>query len=118
MAETCACTYNPDNTRGNMYFKGEWEFCPEYDPGDVVLWDASLYMSLEHHAGKDPSKKDNREYWQPLGTCGCDDEHYGIEDIDGGYASTTDPDVFEDDDDLANTLDGGSSSERQYVPLT
>ena len=74
-------------------------------------------MALEHQAGYDPSKKENHKYWHPLGTCGCDDKgHYSIEDIDGGYASTDDPDVF-DDDDLIHELDGGSASDRQNIPL-
>ena len=114
MAE--ACSFNPENKRGNMYFKGVWEFCPEYDPGDVVLWNGSLYMALEHQAGNDPSKKENRKYWQPLGISCNDEGHYGVEDIDGGYASTDDPDVF-DDDDLVDVLDGGGASDIQNIPL-
>ena len=66
MSASEACVINPDNPTGNMYFRGEWAYCPEYRTGDVVLHEGILYLSLKHNAGKPPDESVNREYWQKI----------------------------------------------------
>ncbi len=54
----------PDNA-GNMFFRGEWNYNPEYNTGDVVICRGKLYLARKHHAGKDPST--NPKCWKRIG---------------------------------------------------
>lgn len=62
MADNCSCSFNPNGLSGNMYFRGDWEFCPEYKVGDVVQFNGTLYLAMKPSAGKDPQM--NKEYWR------------------------------------------------------
>ncbi len=55
---------HPDAS-GNMYFRGDWKYNPEYHTGDVVLFSGKLYLARKHNAGKDPST--HPECWQRVG---------------------------------------------------
>lgn len=97
---------------GNMYYRGDWEYNPEYDTGDVVLRQGLLYMALKHHAGKDPVEEAGREYWERLGK----DAPPPIEPerrivISGGHASASTEERY------MGTLEAGSSNSRVHIPL-
>ena len=118
MADNYSCNLNLDpNASGNMYFRGEWEYCPEYKTGDVVLQNGVMYLCRKPHAGQDPSEDSKGEYWHAI-TPQISEESTteGRKILDGGYATTGTNDSYEDTD-LANTLDGGFASSRIYIPL-
>lgn len=116
MAASEVCVINPDNPTGNMYFRGEWAYCPEYKTGDVILYEGILYLSLKPNAGRPPD--DNKEYWRELitkiGTESAAEETRRV--LDGGFASTESNDKYESAT-LSDEIDGGSSSERIHVRL-
>ncbi|MBQ7263780.1 MAG: exo-alpha-sialidase [Synergistaceae bacterium] len=55
------------NKTGNMYWRGDWDFCPEFMPGDVVRRNGGFYLALKQNAGLDPIDPLNAAYWQTLG---------------------------------------------------
>ena len=118
MAANYSCSINPDpDASGNMYYRGIWEFCPEYRTGDVVQHNSIMYLCKKPHVGKEPSEKDNAEYWlkitpQPK----QEGERICRRIIDGGFASTRSNDSFQETD-LIDEINGGSASERITVPL-
>jgi len=119
MANSYTCNINSDpNASGNMYFRGKWEFCPEYKTGDVVLHNEVMYLCVTPHAGKEPSLKDSAEYWYEIKPQSTEEDSTTItrEVIDGGFASTASNDSYNEDY-LVNVIDGGTSSERVIVPL-
>ena len=73
---------------GNMFFRGKWEFCEEYEPGDVVARANVTYVAIKRSAGYDPIISSSAEYWMALGTAmggGGITEHndlYGREEED------------------------------------
>lgn len=118
MAASETCVINPDNPTGNMYFRGEWAYCPEYKTGDVVLYEGILYLSLKPNAGKPPDETENKEYWQQM-IMKVESESTGSETrrvLDGGFASTESNDKYESAA-LSEDIDGGNSSERIHVSL-
>ena len=118
MVNSYSCSINPDpNASGNMYFRGTWEYCPEYKTGDVVLHNEVMYLCTRPHAGKEPALKESAGYWHkitPQDSEGSESSRKVI--LDGGFASTLANDNYEQTD-LANTINGGSASERVYIPL-
>lgn len=106
--EVCSIP-NPESV-GNMYYRGEWEFCPEYRVGDVVLCNGALYLAKKPHAGRDPTDKGNADYWQGLGN-GSSGQSRSQRVIDGGYASTGSGESY------AGRIDGGNAGGRVHVPL-
>ncbi len=51
---------------GNMFWRGDWKLCFEYNSGDVVQRSGTLYMALEQSAGMDPLDPLNGKYWKLL----------------------------------------------------
>ena len=118
MADSYSCNINTDpNAVGNMYFKGDWQFCPEYKTGDVVLHNGVMYLCKKPHAGKEPLLKGNEEYWHMITPQNTEDTStVTYEVIDGGFASTFADDSYEDTAPV-DEIDGGSASDRVYMPL-
>ena len=84
MSNNCACSLPNSGNSGNMYFRGQWEFCTEYKIGDVVLKNGVLYMALEASAGKYPEI--DTTYWRAINlTTTAPTEDHNI--IDGGYST-------------------------------
>lgn len=105
-----ALNLNPDAS-GNMYFRGEWEYNPEYKTGDVVAYNGKFYIARKHHASKPPDEKESAEYWQRLGVdMPPPPEPRGRIMLCGGFASTPEDDYI--------YLNGGNASERIHIPLT
>ena len=113
MADSYSCNINADsNVKGNMYFKGEWQFCPEYKVGDVVLHDGVMYLCKLSHAGHDPSLEESADYWYAVNDTSQDTSTGSVRRIlDGGFASTSGDDKYD------GTIDGGTSSDRVHIPL-
>jgi len=118
MADSYACNLNIDgNTAGNMYFRGNWQFCPEYKAGDVVLHNGVMYLCKLPHAGKEPSLEENAGYWYKITPQDTEEDTTITRRIlDGGFATTLANDSYEDTD-LVNEINGGSASDRVTVPL-
>ena len=112
------CVIDPNNPTGNMFYRGDWAYCPEYDTGDVVKYKGILYLSVKHNAGKPPDEKENREYWEqiiaPIRPHPPDP--IGRRVIDGGYATTEAEDKY-DRNPYKDEIDGGTSSDRTHVRL-
>ena len=85
MAGNCSCSINLNSQGGNMYFRGDWEFCPEYRSGDVVIFRGNLYLALKASAGKDPTI--NTEYWRLMNITPPTPPPTDRTIIDGGYAT-------------------------------
>ena len=118
MADSYSCNINtaPDAS-GNMYFRGVWEFCPEYKTGEIVLYNGDMYMCTKPHAGKDPKENIANGYWYKVTPQVSDDsEPVTRRVIDGGFATTRTNDSYEATD-LANVLDGGFAGSRVHIPL-
>jgi len=49
---------------GNMFYRGDWKVCCEYNVGDVVQRAGALYMAMEQSAGMDPLDPLNAKYWK------------------------------------------------------
>lgn len=71
---------------GNMYYKGTWRYCADYQPGDVVVHGGDMYIALEQSAGMYPDDPLNSKYWRlmfanigPAVT-----EHNALSGIQGG----------------------------------
>ena len=101
---------NPDAS-GNMYFRGEWEYNPEYNTGDVVSYKGKMYICRKHHASKPPDENANVEYWQRLGVDLPKPKALGRIMLCGGFASTP-------EEDYTTEILCGDASERDHVPLT
>ena len=114
MGDKCACSFPPPEG-GNMYFRGAWEFCPEYDIGDVVICSGAMYVALKHHAGHDPTDKDNKEYWLKIGNEPPPPPR-GRRVIDGGFATTMQNDTYSAREPV-DVIDAGGASDRVNVPL-
>lgn len=50
--------------KGNMFYRGDWKVCCEYNIGDVVQRAGALYMAMEQSAGMDPLDPLNAKYWK------------------------------------------------------
>lgn len=84
MSNNCSCNLTNSGSSGNMYFRGEWEFCPEYKVGDVVLYGGILYMAKQHNAGKYPEV--DTDYWKAItATSSSSTEEPKV--ADNGYSS-------------------------------
>ena len=113
---SCSINLDPDAS-GNMYYRGMWEFCPEYKTGDVVIHNSIMYLCKKPHAGKEPSEKDNAEYWHKITPQAPKDDNKIIRRVlDGGFATTLSNDVYRETE-LIDEINGGSSSDRITVPL-
>ncbi len=117
MADSYSCNINidPDAT-GNMYYRGTWQFCSEYKTGDVVEHNGYIFLCRKPHAGKDPIETGSNEYWLVLSGGQPQSETTTFKTLDGGYASTSEPNSYEQTT-QATAIDGGSSSGRRYMPL-
>ena len=113
MADSYSCSINTEpNATGNMYFKGEWQFCPEYRTGDVVIHNGVMYLCKQPHAGQEPSLEESADYWYAVNDTSTDTSAGSLRRIlDGGFASTSGDDKYD------ATIDGGTSSERVHIPL-
>ena len=114
MADKYSCSINTDmNATGNMYFKGTWEYCPEYRTGDVVLHNDRMYMCTKPHAGKEPELDGSANYWYSMTPESSSESSAGSmrRILDGGFASTSGDDKYD------GTIDGGTSSGRLHIPL-
>ena len=49
---------------GNMYFRGPWKYCENYDPGDVVKRAGAFFLCLRQNAGNDPIEVVSENYWE------------------------------------------------------
>ncbi len=118
MASSYSCTINSDpNASGNMYFRGTWEFCPEYRTGDVVIHNGVMYLCRSPHAGYEPSLEESAEYWHTITPQNTEEDTTITRNIlDGGYATTLSNDSYQETD-LVNEINGGSASDRVIVPL-
>lgn len=75
--------------KGNMFYRGDWKVCCEYDVGDVVQRAGALYMAMDQSAGMDPMDPLNGKYWKltfapivPPAT-----KHNELEELQGGNAA-------------------------------
>ena len=50
----------------HMHWCEDWEFCTEYERGDVVRRGGLLWLCLQQNAGNDPRDEFNRNYWMPF----------------------------------------------------
>ena len=118
MADNYSCNINVDpDSVGNMYFRGAWQFCPEYKTGDVVMHNGTVYLCIKPHAGKDPTETGNSGYWYGLaGGTSDDTQTTTYKTLDGGYATTSEPDTHVQST-MASAVDGGSSNGRVHMPL-
>ena len=118
MADSYSCNINIDpDSVGNMYYRGEWQFCPEYKTGDVVKHNEVLYLCVKPNAGKDPIEKGNSEYWYGLAGISSESDTTTTRKIlDGGYATTSGTDSYAQST-MASANDGGSASGRVHMPL-
>lgn len=57
----------PVITPGNMFSRGKWEFCKEYDPGDVVERAGAFFLCINGCAGYDPLDTISENFWRALG---------------------------------------------------
>ena len=57
---------------GNMYFRGDFSLCQNYEAGDVVRHQGALYLAEEQSAGKDPLDPANVRYWRLISPSGDD----------------------------------------------
>ena len=51
---------------GNMFFRGQWEFCETYDPGDVVVRADLFFLAIRQSAGEDPESVSSENFWKLL----------------------------------------------------
>ena len=118
MADSYSCNINVDpDSVGNVYFRGEWQFCPEYKTGDVVMHNGTVYLCIKPHAGKDPVENGSSEYWYGFsGNTSSDTSTTSYKTLDGGYASTSEPESYVQTT-MASMIDGGSSNGRVHMPL-
>ena len=118
MVDSYSCNINVDpDSAGNMYYCGSWEFCPEYKTGDVVIQNEVAYLCVKPHAGKDPNETENRGYWCRLsGGTSNDTRPITFKTLDGGYATTSEPDHYAQST-MATAINGGSSNGRVHMPL-
>jgi len=73
------------DTAGNMFYRGEWVFCKEYSPGDVVQRGGELYLSIKQSAGEDPADPLNSEYWMlMMAKVDTPKQHNELEGLQGG----------------------------------
>ena len=80
-----SCRISDPSKCGNVYYKGEWDYCPEYNIGDLVMCNSLLYLCLEHNAGKDPNG--NKDYWHCIsGGANPDPVPIGRIILDGGFS--------------------------------
>ena len=107
------CNLSPEDG-ANIYYRGRWEYCPEYNRGDVTLCDGVLYLCIEAHAGKDPKIAENRKYWQAFGYSDSPVKPEGKIVLDGGFSTTSASDRYACD---YFGADGGSSNSRVNIPL-
>lgn len=54
-------------TAAVMHWREDWEYCTEYEKGDVVRRGGLLWLCLQQNAGHDPRDEFNRNYWFPFG---------------------------------------------------
>jgi hypothetical protein len=72
---------------GNMFFRGQWEFCETYEPGDVVVRADILFLAIRQSAGEDPFVPSSGNFWKPLsGTLDSEVEVKSNKGRPGGYA--------------------------------
>lgn len=118
MADSYSCNINTDpDSVGNMYYRGAWEFCPEYKTGDVVMHNGTVYLCIKPNAGKDPAATENSVYWYGMaGNSSSEPEKTTYKTLDGGYASTSEPESYVQST-MADAIDGGSSNGRVHMPL-
>ena len=118
MADSYSCNINIDpDSVGNMYFRGEWQFCPEYKTGDVVMHNGTVYLCIKPHAGKNPIEQGSSEYWYGFsGNSSDDTQTTTFKTLDGGYASTSEPDNYVQST-MSSMIDGGNSNGRVHMPL-
>lgn len=57
-------------TPGNMFSRGKWEYCKEYDPGDVVKRAGMFFLCINECAGYDPISPTSENFWEALGDGG------------------------------------------------
>ena len=115
MGGSYACSVNVDpDARGNMYYRGDWEYCPEYRTGDVVRNNGVLYLCISPHAGQEPP---DGEYWYEIGgSSSSTDEQSSRKAINGGFASTSAEGGYKQTE-QTEEVNGGSSSEAVRMPL-
>lgn len=56
---------------GNVFYRGKWEYCAEYETGDTVVRAGKFYMCLLDCAGHDPVDPFNRNFWKPYSGDDC-----------------------------------------------
>ncbi len=118
MADSYACNINTNpDAMGNMYFRGLWEYCPEYRTGDVVLHNGVMYLCIKPHAGHEPTDKDSADWWHKITPQTEDDAGTVTRKVlDGGFATTLANDSYEDTEPV-DEVNGGTSSDKIYMPL-
>ncbi len=118
MSDSYLCNINTDPySVGNMYFRGDWQFCPEYKTGDAVLHNGLMYLCIKPHAGKEPALKESAGYWYVITPVNTEESTTVTRKImDGGFASTLSNDSYEDAD-PADEINGGSASDRIHMSL-
>jgi hypothetical protein len=70
-----------------MNFRGEWLFCADYQPGEVVKAGGQYFMAAQQSAGKDPQDPLNSAYWYQLGGNVDIPDHNDLDGVQGGDAT-------------------------------
>jgi hypothetical protein len=56
-----------------MFFRGQWEFCDTYDPGDVVVRADLFFLAIRQSAGEDPVSVSSENFWKMLAEDGTEE---------------------------------------------
>ncbi|MDR1651788.1 MAG: hypothetical protein LBR87_08375, partial [Synergistaceae bacterium] len=54
--------------QGSMFFRGQWEYCSTYDPGDVAVRAGISFVAVRQSAGENPLDAASEDYWLALGS--------------------------------------------------
>jgi hypothetical protein len=70
----------------DMVFRGDWVYCADYEPGDVVRCGGNTYMAIQQSAGKEPGDPLNAAFWDSIGGLPEVPDHNDLDGIQGGDA--------------------------------
>jgi hypothetical protein len=89
-----------------MNYRGDWLYCADYQPGEVVKSGGDLFMALQQSAGKDPQDPLNAGYWKKLSGGEAVPDHNDLDGLQGG----TELERFHLTQDTAEGAEGSGAS--------
>jgi hypothetical protein len=69
-----------------MHYRGDWLFCADYQPGEVVKSGGDYFMAVQQSAGKDPQDPLNSGYWVRISGGEPVPDHNDLDGLEGGDA--------------------------------